>query len=109
MKVTVAHNKGREEAKRRIDHGLNQLLNGMAGGPIEIRDQQKSWNGDVMTFSITGKMGFMTAPIRGTITVNDADVVVEADLGIIEKFIPQEKIKSQVEAGTRKMLGSGAA
>jgi len=106
MRVTVSHTLGQEEAKRRIDRGLNQLLDGMAGGPIEIRDQQKSWNANVMTFSITGKMGFLTAPIRGTVTVNAADIVLDADLGVIEKFIPQQKIQSHVEAGARKMLGS---
>jgi len=92
---------------RRIDNGVDQLLKGVAGGPVEIRDQQKSWNGNVMTFSLTGKMGFFTAPIRGTVTVNDADIVIDADLGMLEKFIPQEKIKNQVEAGARKMLQSG--
>jgi len=89
---------------RRIDHGLDQLLNGLGGGPIEIRDQHKSWNENVMTFALTGKMGFFTAPIRGTVTVNEADVIVDADLGMLEKFIPQEKIKTQVESGARKML-----
>jgi hypothetical protein len=89
---------------RRLDQGLDQLLNGLAGGPIEIRDQHKSWNGNVMTFAVTGKMGFMVAPIRGTVTVNDADVIVDADLGILERFIPQAKMQSHVESGTRKML-----
>ncbi|HZU25801.1 MAG TPA: polyhydroxyalkanoic acid system family protein [Bryobacteraceae bacterium] len=108
MRVTVSHNTGRQEAMRRVDRGIDQLLNGMAGGPIEIRDQQKSWNGNVMNFALTGKMGFFTAPIKGTITVNDADIVIEADLGMLEKFIPAEKIKSQVESGARKMLTSGS-
>jgi hypothetical protein len=104
MKVTVSHNKGKQEAMRRLDQGVDQLLNGMAGGPIEIRDQQKSWNGDVMSFGLTGKMGFFTAPIKGTATVSDTEVTIEADLGLLEKFIPPEKIRSQVESGARKML-----
>ena len=81
-----------------------QLLNGLAGGPVEIRDQHKSWNGNVMSFAVTGKMGFLTAPIKGTVTVNDADVVIDADLGMLERFIPQPKIRSHVESGARRML-----
>lgn len=92
---------------RRVDHGLDQILNGFGGGPIEIRGEHKSWSGNVMSFALTGKMGFFTAPIRGTVTVNDADIVIDADLGMLEKFIPQEKLKTQVEAGARKMLESG--
>src|SRR5581483_3719878 len=108
MRVTVSHNHGRQEAIRRVDQGVDQLLNGLAGGPIQVQDKQKSWNGNVMNFALTGKMGFFTAPIRGTVTVNDADVIIEADLGMIEKFIPPEKIKSQVQSGARKMLESGS-
>ncbi len=105
MRVTVSHDKGREEAKRRVDQGVDKLFQtGPGGGPVEVRDQQKSWNGDTMTFSLTVKMGFFTAPIRGTAMVEDKLITLDVDLGAIGKFIPEDKVRGTIESGTRRML-----
>jgi hypothetical protein len=105
MRVTVTHDKGREEAMRRVDRGVDKLFQvGPGGGPVEVRDQQKSWNGDTMTFALTVKMGFFTAPVHGIAIVEDKQITVDVDLGAIGKFIPEDKVRGSIESGTRRML-----
>jgi hypothetical protein len=56
-----------------------------------------------MNFSLTAKMGFMTAPIRGTVLVTDKDVTIDADLGFLENLITP-KVKTQLESRVRGLL-----
>lgn len=105
MRITVSHDKGRAEAKRRVDEGIDKLFQaGPGGGPVEVRDQQKSWNGDAMTFSLTVKMGFFTAPIRGIAMVEDKLITLDVDLGAIGRFMPEDKVRGAIESGAHRML-----
>jgi hypothetical protein len=50
-------------------------------------------------------MGFFTAPIRGTVVVTDREVILDIELpGIVSKFIPEEKIRAQVEGRVKGLL-----
>ena len=49
-----------------------------------------------MTFSLTAKMGFMNAPIKGTVVVTDKDLTIDADLGFLENLITP-KAKAELE------------
>ncbi|HUS05183.1 MAG TPA: polyhydroxyalkanoic acid system family protein [Bryobacteraceae bacterium] len=107
MKITVSHNKGLKEAMRIVDQSSDDLFKGIPAGPIEIVDKQKSWNGSTMTFSVTGKMGFFKAPLSGTVLVTEKDVTIECELpGLLKRFMPEDKVKSNVEARVRGLLGS---
>jgi hypothetical protein len=48
-----------------------------------------------MTFALTAKMGFMSTPIKGTVEVTDSDVIVNADLGMLGRFV-NEKTAQQL-------------
>ncbi|MGA2183182.1 MAG: hypothetical protein ABSH47_09145 [Bryobacteraceae bacterium] len=107
MRVTVAHDKGQPEAVRLVDEGADQLFRSAGSAGVEIRNLERSWGTNTLSFSFTGKMGPFTAPIRGTVLVAEKDLTIDVDLGIVEKFMPEDKIRRNIEAGARKMLDGG--
>jgi hypothetical protein len=78
--ITIPHQLGAAEARRRIEEGFGQLLN-QAGGAI--KDVQKAWTGDTLTFSAQA----MGQPISGALLVMDEavrmDIVLPGLLGMI--------------------------
>ena len=72
--------------------------------PVTIANPQKSWNGSVLTFSLTAKMGFLSNPISGTVEVTDSDVTVDADVGMLSKLFSAEKLRATVETRIRGLL-----
>jgi Putative polyhydroxyalkanoic acid system protein (PHA_gran_rgn) len=88
-----------------VDDSTDQLFRGMPGSPLQLLDQQKHWEGTTMHFSFTGKMGFFTAPLRGTVLVTDKDVTVEVDLPpLLKSFIPEQKIEESIKSRVRGLL-----
>jgi hypothetical protein len=92
--ITIPHQLGAAEARRRIEEGFGQLLS-QAGGVI--KDVQKSWTGDALTFSAQA----MGQPISGVLTVfADSvrmDIVLPGLLGVIAgKITGQVKKQGQL-------------
>jgi hypothetical protein len=105
MRVTVSHNKSQQEVMKIVDDSADQLFRGMPGSPLQIVDQQKRWEGTTMHFAFTGKMGFFTAPLRGTVLVTEKDVTVEMDLPpLLKTFIPEQKIEEGIKSRVRGLL-----
>jgi len=104
MRVIIGHDKGQAEAIRLVNDGADQLFRGAGSAGVEIRNLQRSWDANTLSFSFTGKMGPFTAPIHGTVLVTDKDLTIDVDLGIVAKFLPEDKIRRDIEAGARKML-----
>jgi hypothetical protein len=104
MRVTVSHNKSKEEVMRAVDRSFDDLFRGMAGIPLQFVDEQRSWHGSTLTFSLSAKMGFISTPIRGTVEVTDRDITVDADLGMLERLIPQAKAQEALASGVRGLL-----
>jgi hypothetical protein len=104
MRVTIQHNKPLEQVKSAVDHSMNQVFSGLGGGIIEFTDQHRHWNGDTMAFSLTARMGFIKTPIKGTVAVTASDVTVDVDLGLLEKLIPQETVRTGIEGQVRGLL-----
>ena len=103
MKVTISHNKTQAEVKKAVDRSIDDVMKGIATGPVQVLNPVKSWDGYTMNFSLTGKMGFMTAPIRGTVLVTEKDVTIDADLGFLENLITP-KAKAQLETRVKRLL-----
>jgi hypothetical protein len=99
MRITVEHGKTKAEAIQAVDRTFDEMFTGLGGLPIQIVAEQRSWQGDVLSFGMTAKMGFFSAPIKGTITVTDRDLTLDVDLGILNKFV-SEKAAGEV-IGTR--------
>jgi len=87
MRVEIAHQLGKEGVIPVIDRCVDQLLGGF-GSNIQILDKKTSWNGSAMQFSFTGKVGYISVPLAGTIDGNDANVVINMDLPpVVKTFI----------------------
>jgi hypothetical protein len=57
-----------------------------------------------MTFSLVAKMGFLSNPIRGLVEVTDENITIDADLGLLARLMPQEKVRTVVETRVRGLL-----
>ncbi len=92
MRITIAHKKPKQEVIDSIDRGFDDVFK-MEGLPLKIVLEQKSWQGSTLTFALSAKMGFMSSPIRGTIDVSDRDVTIDANLGMFERFVSEDKVR----------------
>ncbi|MGH9608200.1 MAG: polyhydroxyalkanoic acid system family protein [Bryobacteraceae bacterium] len=88
MRITVSHSRPKEQVKASVDRSFESLLSGVGGMPLQITNEQRNWNGDTLHFSFSAKVGFLSAPIKGTVEVADREVIVDADLGLLEKLLP---------------------
>lgn len=104
MRITISHRKTRAQAIQAVDQAIDEAFRGLAVGPITLANQQKSWNGSVLTFSLTAKMGFLQNPISGTVAVTDQDVTIDADLGMLSRLFPAERLRATVESRVRSLL-----
>ena len=86
MRITVSHNKPKQQIKDNINRSFDDLFRGVGVLPLQIVDEKRAWTGDTLTFSFGAKVGFITSPIKGTVEVTDKDVTVDADLGVMERL-----------------------
>ena len=49
-------------------------------------------------------MGLMRAPIRGTLAVTDTDVILDIDLGVLERILAPTKGKEVLASRVRGLL-----
>lgn len=104
MRVSISHNKPVQEVKNSVDHSIGQVFSGLGAGIVEFTDQHREWHGDTMAFTMTAKLGFIKTPIRGTIAVTEREVTVDVDLGLLEKLVPQETVRTGIEGRVRGFL-----
>jgi len=104
MRVTISHKKTKAQAIQAVDRAIDEVFGAAALGPVTVINQKKNWNESTMTFSLTAKMGFLTNPISGTVEVTDIDVTIDADLGMLNKLFPEEKVRATVESRVRGLL-----
>jgi hypothetical protein len=103
MRITIAHKKPKQEVVDSIDRGFDDVFK-MDGLPLKLVLEQKNWQGSTLTFALSAKMGFMSSPIRGTIEVTDRDVIIDADLGMFERFVPEEKVRGALTTKFKGLL-----
>jgi hypothetical protein len=99
MRVTISHNRTKQEIIASVDRSFDELFQGASGLPVKMVVGQRSWQGDVLTFALTAKLGPMSTPIRGTVAVTDKDLTVDADLGMLNNFISDKAATEMI--GTR--------
>jgi hypothetical protein len=103
MRITIAHNKPKQEVVDSIDRGFDDVFR-MEGLPVKLVMEQKSWQGSTMTFALNAKIGFMSSPIKGTIAVTDRDVTIDADLGMFERFVSEDKAREVLSTRFKGLL-----
>jgi|SRR6476660_555712 len=107
MRISVSHGRTKAEVVQEVDRSFTDLFQG-TDIPVKIADPQRSWNGSTMAFSLTAKMGFFSTPIKGTVEVTDRDIIIDADLGMLERMIPAEKAQEVLRNRVRGLLGGGS-
>ena len=106
MRVTVTHGKSKAEVRAAVEQAVDQLFQKTPAGLIQITDQRKAWDGDVLRFWLTAKMGIVRNPIAGLITVTERDLTVDVDLGMLNLLFPEQKVRKTIEDSLRgKLLG----
>jgi len=104
MRIAISHNRSKEEVIRNVDRSFADLFNGVGGIPVKLVQEHKSWQGSIMPFALTAKMGLLSTPIKGTVEVTDRDLIIDADLGILERMIPAKKAQEMIGEHVRGLL-----
>jgi hypothetical protein len=104
MRVIIPHSDTKQDVKATVDRSIVQVFTGFNLGPIQFVNQRKEWAGDTMTFSLTAKLGFLQTPIRGSALVTDSEVILDVDLGLLGKLIPEQVAKTQIADRTKGLL-----
>jgi hypothetical protein len=87
MKITVAHNKSKDQIVQAVDRSFDELFKGTPLVPVKVANEQRQWQGSTLFFSFNATMGLLSAPIKGTVLVTDKDLTIDADLGLLEKLL----------------------
>ena len=103
MRITIGHQKSVPQAIEVADRAVDQVFKGIPMGCVEIVGQQKEWSGAVMTFGLTAKLGFVKYPMRGTVEVTDSQWIVDVDLMMFGKLLPN-RAERLIEARWRGLL-----
>jgi hypothetical protein len=104
VRITVLHNRSKEEVKQSVDRSFNDLFEGIVVLPLRFVEEQRTWQGNTLIFSLTAKMGLVSSPIKGTIDVTDRDITIDVDLGMLERLIPTTKAREVVSSRVRGLL-----
>ncbi len=104
MRITVSHNRPKEEIMRAVDRSFDDLFKGVGSLPLRIVNEQRSWQGSTLNFSFNAKMGLLSSPIKGFVEVTDKDITVDADLGLLEKILPVSAARSSLESRIKGLL-----
>jgi hypothetical protein len=106
VKVIVPHNTTVEQAIVIVDRSADDLFEGAGGGAVELAERKKGWNGPLMDFSLTARVGFISMPISGTVVVDEICVTVHCELpALVKTFVGEDRIRASVERKVRVMLG----
>jgi len=103
MRISVSHIRRKEEVMQSIDRAFDELFQGRVG-LLNFIEGQRSWRGTTLTFSFTAKMGWIGAPIKGTVEITDGDVTIDAGLGLIGHLIPATKVREVLGDRVRGLL-----
>jgi hypothetical protein len=104
MRITVSHNKGKQEATRIVESAIDQVFNSAFSGAIQISGFQKQWDGPKLTFSMMAGIGPLRAPITGWILPTDTDITINCDLPeFLEKLLPLS-VQSNLQSSVRGLL-----
>ncbi len=88
--VTIPHQLGRAEARRRIDDGIGRLTHQFAA----MGQSRHAWDGDVLRFAV----GAMGQDVTGSVDVRDQEVVLHVLLpGLLAMIANNVKGRIQKE------------
>ena len=96
MRITISHNRSKAEIIESVDRSFNEMVQGVEGLPVRLVVQQKSWQGPILSFSLTAKLGLLSTPIKGTVEVTDQDLTMDADLGVLNRLVSENAAREVI-------------
>ncbi len=90
MRITISHDRPKAEVMQSVDRSFDDLFRTATDLPVKINVQKRTWQGSTLLFALTAKWGLLSTPIKGTVEVTDHDVTIDADLGLLSRFIPEK-------------------
>ena len=104
MKVTLEHHRTKKEVIDSVDKSFGDLFKGVEGLPVKIDVKEKSWQGSIMNFALSAKMGLFSTPITGTVEVTDTELLIDADLGMLNRFVSDETAQQMLGRKIKGLL-----
>lgn len=95
VSVSIPHELGRAEARRRIDEGVGRLMSQVGG----VGELTRTWEGDILRFSLVA----IGQSVSGTIDVRDREVLLEILLPGIFAMVAN-KMKGRLRDEAQLML-----
>ena len=104
MKVTLEHHRTKKEVMDSVDRSFADMFKGVEGLPVKVAVKEKSWRGSIMNFVLSAKMGLLSTPITGTVEVTDTELIINADLGMLNRFVSDETAQQMLGRKIKGLL-----
>jgi hypothetical protein len=106
MQIEQRHDLGQKEAIRRIDTFLEDLMRRQPPAGVTIKNAQKDWEGNRMSFSFGAAKGFFGATIQGVMEVMADRVVVHSELpALLKGIVGEDRIREAIARELGRLLG----
>ena len=104
VKLTIEHHRKKKDVVEKVDKGFDDAFKQAEGLPVKVTLKHKSWKGSTMHFQLSARMGLLSTPIQGSVEVTEEELIIDADLGLLTKFIPEEKAKTMLGGRVKGLL-----
>jgi Putative polyhydroxyalkanoic acid system protein (PHA_gran_rgn) len=98
MHLERSHKVDKDEAIRRIDTFLDELMRSRLPAGVTIEDASKTWTGDTMKFSFKPKKGFISlGAVSGIVHVSANSIAMDAGVSpLITRFVSEQTISKVI-------------
>jgi Putative polyhydroxyalkanoic acid system protein (PHA_gran_rgn) len=104
MRITISHNRSKADVIASVDRSFNEMFSDVAGLPVKVVVEQKSWQGSTLNFALSAKWGLISTPVKGTVEVTDHDLTIDADLGMLERLVPEKTVHEMITTKAKGLL-----
>jgi hypothetical protein len=104
MRITISHHRRKAEIVAAVDRSFDDLFKGVAELPVKITMQQRTWQGSTLFFALTAQWSLLSTPIKGTVEVTDHDITVDADLGLLNRFVTEKAARTVLTDRVKGLL-----
>jgi hypothetical protein len=104
MRVTISHDRSKAEVIDAIDRGFDEALKEAANLPGQIEVKEKQWHGSTLNFALKAKRGMLGTTIKGTAEVTDSDLTIDADLGMLSRFVSEKTAHDMISYRIKRLL-----
>lgn len=97
MRIERNHRESQQEAIKKIDTFLDELMKRDFPGGVAVKEPTKSWSGNTMNFSFKLKKSLISTKIAGDIRVEEGKIIMNSQLpGLIKTLVSEEKISDVI-------------